>query len=89
MVPVDLHVHVCFETAIADLRICGFADCGFSNLDSSQDSRKVTKFSTLIIVLEYCTYVRDRLLPTSSNFGQHPPFFSKMRTFFKNRPRWF
>jgi hypothetical protein len=24
----------------------------------------------------------------SSNLGQHPPFFSKMRTFFKNRLRW-
>ena len=33
--------------------------------------------------------VRDNLFRMSLNFGQHPPFFSKMRTFFKNRPRWY
>jgi hypothetical protein len=33
--------------------------------------------------------VRDDLLLMSPNLGQHPPFFSKMRTFFKNRPAWY
>jgi hypothetical protein len=28
-------------------------------------------------------------IPTIPYFGQHPPFFSKMRTFFKNRPPWY
>ena len=32
--------------------------------------------------------VRVNLFRMSLNFGQHPPFFSKMRTFFKNRPPW-
>ena len=33
--------------------------------------------------------VWDRLFRLCPNLGQHPPFFSKMRTFFKNRPRWY
>jgi hypothetical protein len=33
--------------------------------------------------------VRDNLFRMSPNFGQHPPFFSKMRTFFKNRRAWY
>jgi hypothetical protein len=33
--------------------------------------------------------VWDNLFPMSLNLGQHPPFFSKMRTFFKNRTPWY
>ena len=32
--------------------------------------------------------VRDNLFRICSNLGQRPPFFSKMRTFFKNRLAW-
>jgi hypothetical protein len=45
--------------------------------------------STWVRLGRLVTTVRHRLLPMSSNFGQHPPFFSKMRTFFKNRPPWY
>jgi hypothetical protein len=27
-------------------------------------------------------------IPNMPNFCQHPPFFSKMRTFYKNRLAW-
>jgi hypothetical protein len=37
----------------------------------------------------YDDTVRDNLFRMSQIFGQHPPFFSKMRTFFKTRPRWY
>ena len=37
----------------------------------------------------YWHTVWDRLFRLCPNFGQHPPFFSKMRTFFKNRPPWY
>jgi hypothetical protein len=33
-------------------------------------------------------YCMGQAIPIMPKFGQHPPFFSKMRTFFKNRPRW-
>ena len=41
------------------------------------------------VVLLLAHTVRDNLFRMSPNFGQHPPFFSKMRTFFKNRPPWY
>jgi hypothetical protein len=36
----------------------------------------------------YSSTVRDDLFRLCPNLGQRPPFFSKMRTFFKNRPPW-
>jgi hypothetical protein len=45
------------------------------------DSRKSRSFCYR---LKKCT-VRDNLFRICNNLGQHPPFFSKMRTFFKNR----
>jgi hypothetical protein len=42
-----------------------------------------TKFSTYIIL---CVWVSTN--PTWYSERQHPPFFSKMRTFFKNRLAW-
>jgi hypothetical protein len=54
--------------------------CGLNSCTSTEYTKFKfsTKFST----------VRDNLFRLCPNLGQHPPFFSKMRTFFKNRPRW-
>jgi hypothetical protein len=34
-------------------------------------------------------YCMGQAIPIMPKFGQHPPFFSKMRTFFKIRPPWY
>ena len=34
-------------------------------------------------------YCRGKRKPSGCSERQHPPFFSKMRTFFKNRPPWY
>jgi hypothetical protein len=33
--------------------------------------------------------IQPTILVQTRKKNQHPPFFSKMRTFFKNRPHWF
>ena len=52
-------------------------------------------FKITLVNLQICTLqrqrgtVRDNLFRLCPNLDQHPPFFSKMRTFFKNRPPWY
>ena len=92
VVPAYLFIQAC---SFLRLFRHNFAENGPQDLRENGLKRRVKQFYTICDKNQLINTnigkvtVRDRLLPMSSNFGQHPPFFSKMRTFFKNRPPWY
>jgi hypothetical protein len=91
VVPAYLFIQAC---SFLRLFRHNFAENGPQDLRENGLKRRVKQFYTICDKNQLINTnigkvtVRDRLLPMSSNFGQHPPFFSKMRTFFKNRLAW-
>ena len=71
-----------FDTRMRINRISSSVSVGWWRSDAENCTPPIDLFP-------HSSTVRAELLRISSNLGQNPPFISKMRTFFKNRSRWF